>query len=214
MGNFEQHTTMHYTTLATRAVTDQAIDALKQRGIQAMVVSDRAAALEQVKALIPAGSSVMNGSSRTLEQIGFVDYLKSGSHGWQNLHADILAEPNPAKQAQLRKEAVLSDYYLGSVHAVAATGQLVIASNSGSQLPHLVFTSPNLIFVVGTQKLTLNLDAAVTRVREYVLPLEDQRMREAGMGGSAISKLLIVEREPAFTGRKVTVLFVTEHLGF
>ena len=171
-------------------------------------------ALEKVKLFIPKGASVMNGSSRTLEEIGFVEYLKSGTHGWKNLHEEILAEKDPAKQATLRKQAVLSDYYLGSVHAVAETGQLVIASNSGSQLPHIVFTSPNLVFVVGMQKLAPNLDVALSRVQEYVLPLEDKRMKDVDMGGSAISKLLIFEREPVFMGRKVYVIFVNEKLGF
>ena len=36
----------------------------------------------------------MNGSSVTLEQIGFVDYLKAGAHGWNNVHAGIVAEPD------------------------------------------------------------------------------------------------------------------------
>ena len=140
--------------------------------------------------------------------------MKSGNHGWKNLHKEVLAEKDPAKQAILRKQAALSDYYLGSVHAVAETGQLVIASNSGSQLPHIVFTSPNLVFVVGMQKLAPNLDVALSRVREYVLPLEDKRMKDVGMGGSAISKLLIFEQEPVFMGRKVHVIFVNEKLGF
>jgi len=91
---------------------------------------------------------------------------------------------------------------------------MVIASNSGSQLPHLVYTSPNLILVAGTHKITPNLEAAIKRVREYVYPLENQRMKDAGMGGSAISKLLLFEREPAFMGRKVRVIFVNEKLGF
>lgn len=205
---------MNYDALSNMEAVKKATNALAERGIKAVVVSKRAEALEKVKALIPKGASVMNGSSRTLEEIGFVDYLKSGNHGWQNLHEEILAEKDSAKQAILRKQAVLADYYLGSVHAVAETGQLIIASNSGSQLPHIVFTSPNLVFVVGTQKLTPNLEAALSRVREYVLPLEDKRMKDVGMGGSAISKLLIFEREPAFMGRIVQVIFVNEKLGF
>jgi len=51
----------------------------------------------------------MNGSSTTLTEIGFVDYLKEGIHGWDNVHEDILNEKDPAKQAQLRKESVLAD---------------------------------------------------------------------------------------------------------
>lgn len=205
---------MNYETLANREAVNKAINALEQRGIKAVIVNNRAEALEKVRSLIPKGASVMNGSSRTLDEIGFVDYLKSGNHGWKNLHDEILAEKDPEKQAMLRKQAVLSDYYLGSVHAVAETGQLVIASNSGSQLPHIVFTSPNLIFVVGVQKLVPNLDAALARVREYVLPLEDKRMKDVGMGGSAISKLLIFEQELAFMGRKIYIIFVNEKLGF
>ena len=205
---------MNYETLANAETVKKTIDALMSRGIEAAAVNNRAEALEKVKTLIPKGASVMNGSSRTLEEIGFVDYLKSGNSGWKNLHEEILAEKDPMKQAILRKQAVLSDYYLGSAHAVAETGQLVIASNSGSQLPHLVFTSPNLILVVGTQKIMPTLDVALERVRRYVLPLEDKRMKDAGMGGSAISKLLIFEREPTFMGRKVHVIFVNEKLGF
>ena len=209
-----QNKSMNYETLANMEAVQKAISALAERGIKAVVVNNHTEALKKVKSLIPKGASVMNGSSRTLEEIGFVDYLKSGNHGWKNLHEEVLAEKDPARQAILRKQAVLSDYYLGSVHAVVETGQLIIASNSGSQLPHIVFTSPNLVFVVGTQKLAPNLDAALSRVREYVLPLEDKRMKDVGMGGSAISKLLIFEREPVFMGRKVHVVFVNERLGF
>lgn len=156
----------------------------------------------------------MNGSSRTLEEIGFVAYLKEGAHGWNNLHEAILAEKDPAKQAALRKQSVLSDFYLGSAHAVAETGEIVIASNSGSQLPHLAFTSPNIILVVGAQKITSDLDSAIARVKEHVFPMEDARMKEAGMDGSFISKLLIINREPSFMGRKAHLLFVNEKLGF
>lgn len=205
---------IHYETLANTERVNTTISALAEHGIEAIMVNSRAEALEKIRALIPKDASVMNGSSRTLEEIGFIEYLQSGDHGWKNLHEEILAEKDPARQAILRKQAVLSDYYLGSVHAVAETGQLVIASNSGSQLPHVVFTSPHLIFVVGTHKITPNLDAALLRVREHVLPLEDKRMKDDGMGGSAISKLLIFEREPTFMGRKVHVIFVPEKLGF
>src|SRR3989338_978920 len=194
---------MNYETLANTEAVNKTIDALAKRGIEAVLVSDRTEALAKVKSLIPNGASVMNGSSRTLEEIGFVDYLKLGNHGWKNVHEEILLEKDHTRQAMLRRQAVLSDYYLGSVHAVAETGQLVIASNSGSQLPHIVFTSPNLIFVVGAQKIAPNLDAALVRVRDYVLPLEDKRMKGEGAPGSAISKLLIFEREPVFMGRKV-----------
>ncbi len=205
---------MTYDQLASSEAVARTVEGLKGRNIEGIVVADRAEALEKIKELVPAGASVMNGSSRTLEEIGFIEYLKTGTHGWQNLHAEILAEQDPAKQARLRRESVLSDYYLGSVHALAEDGQIVIASNTGSQLPHLVYTSPNLILVVSTKKIVPTLDEALRRLDEYVVPLEDARMMEAYQSHTKESKLLVIKHEPEFMQRKVRVILVNEALGF
>jgi len=205
---------MAYETLATQEMIQKTMAALTERGHLPELLATRADALARIKELIPANASVMNGASRTLDEIGFIDYLKEGTHGWNNLHAAIIAEKDPAKQSALRKQSVISDFYLGSAHAIAETGEIVVASNSGSQLPHLVFTSQNLILVVGAQKIEPSLEVALARLKEYVLPLEDDRMKSVGMGGSFISKLLIIEKEQPFMGRKSHILFVNESLGF
>ena len=205
---------MAYDQVAGSDIVQKTIANFSPRNIEGMVVATKEDALAKIKELIPAGASVMNGASRTLEQIGFIDYLKTGQHGWNNLHAAINAEKDPAKQGALRKQATLSDYYLGSVHAVAETGELVIASNSGSQLPNIVFNSPNLIFVVGAQKITPTLEAAKARLQEYVIPLEDARMMEAMKVGTKLNKELVFHGEATYTGRKVRVIFVNEKLGF
>lgn len=71
---------MNYTTLASTETIARTMEPLKERGVLPELVETRVDALDRNKALIPAGASVMNGSSRTLEEIGFVDYLKSGEH--------------------------------------------------------------------------------------------------------------------------------------
>ncbi len=205
---------MDYTALATDETLTKVVAALHERNIEGIVVDNQAAALEKIKELIPAGASVMNGSSTTLQQIGYIDYLKSGTHGWNNLHDGILAEKDPGKQAMLRKQAVLSDYYLGSVHALSEEGELLIASNSGSQLPHIVYTSPNVLFVVSTQKIMPTLEAAQERLLTHVVPLEDQRMKDAGMGGTKLNKLVSFFGEPTYTGRQLKMILVKEKLGF
>ena len=58
------------------------------------------------------------------------------------------------------------------------------------------------------------LTDAFDRLKTYVYPLEDKRMKDAGMGGSSISKILIFAKEPAWTGRKVHLILVNEPLGF
>ena len=204
---------MKFDILADQKVIDTTSKALKAKGYEVLVVPDKAAALAKIKTLIPQGASLMNGASVTLEQIGFVDYLKAGVHGWNNLHEAVLKEKDPEKQKQLRRQAVVSDYYLGSVHALTQTGEFLIASNSGSQLPHVVFTSSNLIFVVGTQKIVPDLDMAMKRLKEYVVPLEDKHMKALYGMGTNLSKILIFNSESPFTKRTIHLILVKEKLG-
>lgn len=205
---------MDYKLVPSEEIINKTAAALKERGVEVLVVNNRAEALAKIKELIPKGESVNNGSSTTLNEIGFIDYLKSGEHGWDNLHAAVIAEKDPAKQAELRNASLFAKYYLGSVHAIAETGEMVIASASGSQLPPITFTSKNLIFVAGAQKIAPSLEEAVTRLREYVVPLEDDRMKDSGAAGTVLSKIFIFEREPAFMGRTVRLILVKEELGF
>ena len=205
---------MQYNQLASNESIQITIGELAKHNVEAVVVDTKVEALAKIKELIPAGVSVMNGTSTTLVEIGFVDYLKEGKHGWNNLHETILAEKDPAKQGQLRKESALSDYYLGSVHALSQTGEFVVASNTGSQLPHIVFTSQNLLLVVGAQKIVPTLSEALKRLEEYVVPLEDERSKQAYGVPTTLNKIVIFKGESPMIGRKVKMIIVKESLGF
>lgn len=205
---------MNYETLAAKETVTKTAEALRANGIEALIAENGADALAQIKEFIPKGASVMNGASRTLEQIGYIEYLKTGQHGLDNLHEMILVEKDTAKQAELRKQAALSDYYLGSAHALVETGEFVIASNTGSQLPHIVFTSPNLIFVVSTKKIVPTLAGAMRRLEEHVVPLEDKNVMEKYQVRTMLSKIVIFRRENPMMGRKVRMILVNENLGF
>jgi hypothetical protein len=206
---------MEFDTPATKEVITTTIEALSARGITAEVVQTRPEALARLRALIPAGAAISTGASISLKEIGFEELLVSGSHPWKNLKAEYLAEKDPARQTLLRRQSTLADYYLGSVHAVSQTGEVVIASMTGSQISPYAYAARNVIWVVGAQKITPNLDEAVRRVREYVLPHEDKRLRDStgGKMGSMIGKLLIFEREAAFLGRKISLIFVAQKTG-
>jgi L-lactate utilization protein LutC len=206
-------TTINYTELATPVQVKQTAAAVEARGIKVHLVDTPAQALEKVHQLIPAGSDIMTGGSQTLREIGLEDLLIAKTHPWVNLKDAILAENNPEKQGHLRAQSVLAPYFLGSVHAISVTGEIVVASGSGSQIPSYAFSSRNVIWVVGTQKIVPTLDAALKRVREYALPQEDKRMKSLGRPGSAITKLLIIEAEPAMLQRNVNLILVNHLVG-
>lgn len=205
---------MDFGKLATEESLKSTTSALESKGYTVTVVSTEEEALEEIKKSIPDGASVMNGASVTLEQIGFVDYLKSGNHPWKDLHAAVTSENDEAKRHELRRQSVLSDYYLGSVHALTETGDFIVASNTGSQLPHVVSTSPNLVYVVSTKKIVKDIDEALKRLHEYVIPLEDQHMQDLYKVNTKLNKLVISYGESPMTSRTTHFILVNKDLGY
>jgi len=204
---------LDYDVLATQTQIERTAAAVKARGIEVEVVNTGADALRRIKQLIPAGATLTTGASITLQEIGLEALLVAKTHPWVNLKDAMLAETDPVKQMELRRQSTLAEYFLGSVHAIAETGEMVVASATGSQLPSYAFASPNVIWVAGVQKITPTLDDAMQRVREYNLPREDQHMKEMGYPGSMIGKLLIFEREAPYLNRHITLILVKEILG-
>lgn len=203
---------VNYTSLPGDAVIRRTVHALKNHtNIEATVAQDRKQALDMLVARVPEGAHIYPGTSATLEAIGYVDYLAKNPERYRNLRLIINKEPDTTKRAVLRRGASI-DYFIGSVHAVAETGEVVTASQTGSQLAEYANRAQHVIWVIGAQKITPNLETAIRRVREHSLPLEEQRVRRTGGQGSHIGKLLIVEHERQ-DGR-IFAIIVGEALGF
>ena len=206
---------MIFASLPAAESIERTIKAVKARGVSVVPVETKEAVLPIIMSLIPDGATVTTGASLTLREIGFEELLKSGQHRWRNLKAEIVAEKDPARQLQLRKLATLADYFLGSVHAIAETGEIIIASATGSQLAPYAYSSSHVIWVAGAQKIVPTLEDGFRRVREYILPHEDQRMKQAfgENSGSFIGKLLVFEREAPYLHRSVTLILVNQQVG-
>lgn len=204
---------MDYSQLPSKETVKRTLEAVNGRGINVELAGTKEDALKMLKDLIPKGAEIMTGGSTTLEQIGFVGLLKSKKHQWKNLKDEILAEKDATKQNEIRKKSAISEYFIGSVHAVAETGEILVASASGSQIPAYSFSSDNVIWIAGMQKIVPTLEDGFRRVREYCLPLEDKRMKSIGYSGSTVGKILLFERETN-PNRKITLIFVNEKLGF
>lgn len=207
---------MDYLNLPSPERIQKTIEAVTTRGITVTFVETREDALANIYELIPTAASVMTGASVTLQQIGLEVALKVGDHPWWNMKSEIVLEKDPVKQAVLRKQATLAEYYLGSVHAIAETGEILIASATGSQLAPYAFSSNHVIWVAGVQKIVPTLEDAFRRLREYVQPLEDRRLKQV-FGPEArgvIGKILVFERESPMLKRSVNLILVNEVLGF
>ena len=205
---------MDYELLANEEAVKKVESALKDKGYDVTVVKTGAKALDKIKDLIPEGATTMNGSSVTLEQIGYFRFIESGQNKWKDLHGDIRKEDDPIKRTELRRKATLSDFYLGSVHALTYNGEFIVASNTASQIPHIAYTSPNLIFVVSTKKIVPDIESGFKRLENYVYPLVDKDLMDKYGKHTAISKVLVFKREPEYLGRKIHFILVNENLGY
>src|SRR5258706_11355641 len=82
----------------------QAVAALKRelgrRNIDLVYCPDGAAAVAYLLSRIPAGATVMNGGSTTLEQIGFLEALKDRPYDW--LRPRVKAVNDPQKRTPAR----------------------------------------------------------------------------------------------------------------
>ncbi len=191
------------------ASTAQAIEA---RGIKIIRVKDGEAALEKIKEIIPTGAEVMNGSSTTLIEIGFDEFLNAGQHGWKDFHKIITSEDDKAKRDDLRRKAVAAEYFLSGVNAIAMTGELVSCDATGSRVGAWPFAAKSLILLAGVNKIVPTLEDALRRIREYAYPLEDARARKASGMPSRIGKCVILASERQ--SDRVTLILIDDKLGY
>jgi len=203
---------MQYNIIPSDEIIQKTIASLKSNGIGAMVVENGEAAKTKALELIPAQSEVMDMTSVTLETIGIAKEINE-SGKYNSVRNQLNSMDRKTQNSEMQKLGAAPVYAIGSVHAVTQEGQVVIASNTGSQLPAYAYGAAKVIWVVGAQKIVEDLDAAFKRIYEYVLPLESERARKAyGVEGSNVSKLLIVSKEIA--PNRITIIFVKEVLGF
>jgi L-lactate utilization protein LutC len=200
-----------YALPADEARTARTAAALEANGMTVLRATDGAVAKKLVLDLIAEGSQVHQGASQTLDVLGITDELeKSGRY--DAVRPRTFSMDRATEAREIRRLAASPDVMLGSVHAVTEAGSLVAASLSGSQLGPYASGAGQVIFVVGTQKIVPDLEAALRRVDEYAFPLEDARAQTAYGIHSAVNKVLIIHRE--FAPGRITVVLCDEALGF
>ena len=190
--------------------------ALEKHSHVVHVVANAAEALAAVKASIPNGASVLSTSSISLQEIGYVEYAKTATE-FNNLNTAIFAETDMAKQSQLRRQGALADVVVSSPVAVSEEGEILIADLTNTRLAPIVLGG-TVVFVVGANKITKNLDHAFKRLYEYTLPLESARVRIAyhmPQGQSNASNVLVIRGGNPFAPKpRIHVILVKQSLGY
>jgi L-lactate utilization protein LutC len=183
---------------------------LRERNFEAVIVQDGAEARAEVLKRIPEGVSIHSGKSKTLEDMGLFQELMENER-FDFLRRRIFKMDRQTQRDEIRKIGAAPDVMLGSAHAVTEAGQIVITSASGSQIGPIASGAGKLILIIGSQKIVPDLDSAFRRIKEYVFPYEDARLRETMGVGTKITRTLILEQD--FMPGRTTVILVREPIG-
>ncbi|MXR51993.1 lactate utilization protein [Halovenus sp. WSH3] len=191
---------------------EETVENLEDNGFNVVVVDSGEEALAEIKSAIPAGASVMNGHSTTLEEIGFAEYLSEGDHEWESLADEIWSIDDDAERQAARRESQTAEYFLGGINAISATGELVAADRSGSRIGAYPFAAENVLIVSGVNKIVPTLEDALDRLESVAYPLENERAQEAYGVESEIAKQLIFRQE--LEEDRTTVLLIRDNFGY
>jgi hypothetical protein len=107
-----------WNSIPTDEVVEKTAKAIESRGIRVIIARNASDALVVLSKVIPKGAEVMNGSSTTLIEIGYENYISGNHSGWKLMHDVITAENNDDKRAELRRKSVASEYFVSSANAL------------------------------------------------------------------------------------------------
>lgn len=200
-----------FAVLANDKQIERTAKALEAKNIKTLIVENGEEARRMFFDLVPQGAEVFLGASVTLETLGIKDEIdRSGRY--DALRPRMFAMDRASQGREIRKLGGAPDYAAGSVHAVTEDGQVLIASNGGSQLGPYASGAGKVIWVVGAQKLVKDLNEGMKRIEEYCVPLEDIHMQQLYNMHTSLNMILIVNKETR--PDRITMIIVKEELGF
>ena len=145
---------------------------LKRRHIEGFYCATAEEAVKKVSDLIADGSSVTWGGTMTVRDLGIPQYLKD--RGTLEVLDRDLAETPEEKQSVYLK-AFSADVYLSSANAISEDGVIVNIDGNGNRVAAITWGPNKVIFVIGLNKVTQNVEAALARARSTASPINAAR---------------------------------------
>lgn len=197
-----------------------ALEAMRQRGFDVHQVQSAQEARELVLSMIPAGASVGVGGSMTIRELDLPPALEArGSKVWWHWL-------NPEDRAHVHEQARKADVYLASSNAVTRDGRIVNIDGQANRVSSMIQGPAHVILVIGQQKIVDGgLNAAIARIHAQACPPNAKRLKldtpcahtgvcnQTECGDDCMCRVTVVLEHPP-RGRKITVIFTEEALGY
>ena len=155
-------------TKRNRLLADKVIKGLESRNMSGYYAADNDEALRIALELIPEGSSVAMGGAMSAHEIGLVEAVKNGNYDF------IDRDKAEDKRAAMLK-GYDADVFLSSTNAMTEDGILVNVDGNSNRVSAIAQGPKKVIFIVGMNKITKDVDSAMKRARNVAAPINAQR---------------------------------------
>ena len=149
-------------------LSGKVIKGLASRNMTGYYAKTGEEALRIALSLIPEGSTVTRGGCMSAAQIGLDDALQAGNYTFVDRD----------KTEDKRKAALMAydcDVFIASANAMTEDGVLVNIDGNANRVSAIAFGPRKVSFIVGMNKVTKDVDAAMKRARNEAAPINAQR---------------------------------------
>ncbi|WP_419661939.1 hypothetical protein Dvar_23790 [Desulfosarcina variabilis str. Montpellier] len=131
---------------------------------------------------------------------------------------------SPEQSLERRRESLLVDLFITGTNAITETGQLVNLDMIGNRIAALTFGPKTVLLLVGRNKIVLDQEAAVKRIKNYAAPVNVMRLDKKSPCGKTgrcencsspdriCNTWTITEK--SFPKKRVKIILINEDMGF
>lgn len=150
---------------------DELIRNFRNRNVEVSFFDSLQDVKEKIEDLIPIDSTVGIGNSQTLKEMKISETLNNRG----NLVFDKTLAKNKEEIKELKKKALLTNWYISGTNAISIDGHIVNIDHSGNRVAAMIYGPDKVIIVVGKNKVCETLEDAVQRSRNISAPLNAKR---------------------------------------
>ena len=151
---------------------EELLKRLESNGMGAFYHPNREGAKDQILDMIPRTARVGIGGSVTVREMGLLDALAGrGTQYFDHWKSGLSME----EIMEVKRQQVVSDYFLTSTNAITKDGKLVNMDNTGNRVSAMIFGPRHVIVVAGKNKIVEDVPAAIQRIKEKVVQRNTSR---------------------------------------
>jgi len=161
------------------------------------------------------------GGSLTFRQTGLYDILKKS----RDIELLDTFDMNISREESLerRRQSLLVDLFITGTNAVTENGQLVNLDMIGNRVAGITFGPKHVVILVGRNKLVMDLEEAMNRIKSYAAPVNAMRLdmktpccktgvcADCSSPGRICNSWTITEK--SFPKKRIKVVLINQDLG-